>query len=250
MKIRDLLTKLDQIAPFSSAEEWDNVGLLVGDEEREVETVLLATDCTKRTLEFAKEQGAEVILTHHPLIFHAIKKLTSESFPFQLASAGIAVIGYHTNWDKAEGGVDDTLARLIQMEEATVLDDEGFGRIGVFTQPTTAQELALSLKNQLKDAPVRLYGPAEKTIKRPASLCGCGESGLQTALNADADCIITGEMRFAYLMDALRQDVPVILLGHGESERPAMATLQVTLAATFPNTIFLMDDKEYDLTVL
>ena len=250
MKIRELTGILDEIAPFSSSAEWDNTGLLIGDPEKETDTVIMAVDCTPKVLNLAREQGAGAIIVHHPLIFHPVSRVTADRMPYQLIESGIALIACHTNLDKAPGGVDDSLARLAGLRDCVTLDEEGFGRIGSPDFICTAAELADRMKKMLPNAPVRLYGDPDRDVQTLASLCGSGDHDLEAALAAGADCILTGEMKFATVMDALRADVSVILLGHGESERPGIASLQSVLTDRCPDTLFLMDETDYRLLVL
>jgi len=250
MKIAELLTKLNEIAPFSTAEEWDNVGLLIGNPNQSVETVLLAVDCTNQTLQFAKEQSADLILVHHPLIFHPIKQLVAKDMPYQLIESGISLIACHTNWDKAEGGVDDTLARIAGLEDFSILDAEGFGRIGAPRFSETVEELGLRIKTKIPASPLRIYGNSNRQVNRLVTLCGCGEHDVEEAIAQGADCIVTGEMRSSYVIEALRADLSVITLGHDESERLGMVKLQSILATAFPDVLFIMDDSDYPLMTL
>ena len=250
MKVRELTEQIDEIAPFSTSEDWDNTGLLIGDPEQELDTVIMAVDCTPKVLNLAREQGAGAVVVHHPLIFHPVKQVTADQMPFRLIESGIALIACHTNLDKAPGGVDDSLARLAGLRDCVCLDEEGFGRVGSPDFTCTAGELARRMKDRLPNAPVRLYGDPDREIQTLASLCGSGDHDLEAALAAGADCILTGEMKFSTVMDALRADLPVILLGHGESERPGIISLQSMRAARCPDTIFLMDEIDYRLQVL
>mgnify|MGYP002229604867 CR=1 FL=1 len=112
----DLYSAIDQFAPFSLSMDFDNTGILVGDRHQPVSKVLLALDCTIDVVNYAKEIGAQLIITHHPVIFHPIKRVNEDSVVYHLIRSQIAVISAHTNLDIAEGGVNDVLAQAIGLQ--------------------------------------------------------------------------------------------------------------------------------------
>lgn len=120
--VQDIYRAVDSLAPFSLGMDFDNPGLLVGDPSAPVSRVLLALDCTCRTVSQAQNLEAQLILTHHPVIFHPIKRVTAGSPVFQAASSGIAVISAHTNLDIASGGVNDCLAQRIGLTQVQGLE--------------------------------------------------------------------------------------------------------------------------------
>lgn len=117
--------KLNSLAPFATQESWDNSGLLVGDPGAEVKTALVVLDITAEAVREAREIGAELIISHHPVIFHPLKKVESGSVVWELAQAGISAICAHTNLDKARGGVNDCLAAALGLEHVTNYAVEG-----------------------------------------------------------------------------------------------------------------------------
>lgn len=108
---------IDRLAPFSLSMDFDNTGILVGDRQKKVGRALLALDCTKEVLRQAKELGAQLIITHHPIIFHPIKRVNEDSLVYHLLRSDIAVISAHTNLDIAQGGVNDLLAKRIGLSD-------------------------------------------------------------------------------------------------------------------------------------
>ena len=126
MKVKEILDFLGEKAPFDTCEEWDNVGLLVGSGYLPATRVLVALDVTDGAVEAAKAIGADLIVTHHPVIFRPISRLSADSMPYRLAAAGISVISAHTNLDKAVEGVNDTLAARLGLTDIEIAAD---GRI-------------------------------------------------------------------------------------------------------------------------
>ena len=146
---------IDRLAPFSLSMDFDNTGILVGDRQKKVERALLALDCTKEVLRQAKELGAQLIITHHPIIFHPIKRVNEDSLVYHLLRSDIAVISAHTNLDIAQGGVNDLLAKRIGLSDCRGLqpmDAQGtffLGRIGSLPEGMAPQQFAQYLKQRL-----------------------------------------------------------------------------------------------------
>lgn len=169
---------MGEIAPVALAEEWDNVGLMLGRRTNAVTRVLLALDFTAEVLEQAVQQGAELIITHHPAIFSRLGKITDADWQQELllraAEKGIAVYSAHTNLDCAEGGVNDVLARRLQLEDVEILDQSnGLGRIGTVAE-CSVSEFALLAKKALA-APYVNIGDAGRSVKLGGNLRRRGE---------------------------------------------------------------------------
>lgn len=151
----DLYSAIDQFAPFSLSMDFDNTGILVGDRHQLVSKVLLALDCTMDVVNYAKEIGAQLIITHHPVIFHPIKRVNEDSVVYHLIHSQIAVISAHTNLDIAEGGVNDVLAQAIGLQNISGLElldpaaQSYLGRVGTLSNPISASEFAALVKESL-----------------------------------------------------------------------------------------------------
>ena len=218
MTVQDVYNYLDSRAPFSTCEEWDNVGLLVGDPRQTVSGILVALDVTSGAIDAATATGANLIVSHHPVIFSALKALNSDSIPYRLAAAGIAVISAHTNLDRADGGVNDTLAALLGLENIQPSDD-GLCRIGTLPQETTPVSFAKTVADTLGTA-VRLHG--DGTI-RTVAVCGGSGGDFIDALTPCADAFVTGEVRHHEWLAA--GNIAVIEAGHYATEVPIVDTL-------------------------
>lgn len=191
MTVQDIVNVLEQKAPFGTAEEWDNVGLLVGDNEAEVSAVLVALDVTDEVIKQAIEQGVQLIVTHHPIIFDSLKALPSSHAVYRLAAAGIAVLSAHTNADKAAGGVNDCLCEKLGLTAVSVAED-GLCRIGRLPIAMSADAFAVYVANCLGTA-VRLRA-GDRTIQTVA-VCGGSGGDLVVPLLEKADAAVTGEVK-------------------------------------------------------
>lgn len=229
MKIQDIHAFLDQKAPFATAEDWDNPGLLVGDPAAPVTTVVVALDATPAALEAARQAGAELLLTHHPVIFHPLKVLTPAHIPYQAAAAGIAVLSAHTNLDKAAGGVNDTLAARLGLTDVHPGPD-GMSRIGVLPEQTDARRFAAAVGEALHTA-VRVNG--SRPVRRVA-VCGGSGGEFLPALAAEADAYVTGEARHHEWLLAEQRGLTLLEAGHYATEVPVVDTLCRWLTDAFP----------------
>ena len=228
MKVQQIYDFLNTRAPFASAEEWDNPGLLVGNPQKEVARVLVALDATNGALDTAEALGADLILTHHPVIFAPLKRLKSDSIPYRLAARDIALIAAHTNLDKAAGGVNDTLAERLGLGDVAVAED-GYTRIGTLPETLTARDFAAQVAAVL-DTPVRYAGDKPVTT---VAVCGGGGGDFITGCVEMADAYVTGEVKHhEWLENAGR--ITVVEAGHYATEVPVVDTLAGWLEETFP----------------
>ena len=228
MTIQHIYDYLNTKAPFATAEEWDNPGLLVGDPHQAVTHILVALDATDGALAAAKAVGADLIVTHHPVIFAPLKALGAHTIPYRLAAEGIALIAAHTNLDKAEGGVNDTLAARLGLTDVTVAPD-GYTRIGRLPEPMTARDFAAHT-GQVLDTAVRYNGDTPVTT---VAVCGGGGGDFIDACIGLADCYVTGEVKHHEWLAAAGR-INVIEAGHYATEVPVVDTLTGWLSATFP----------------
>ncbi|MBQ1955132.1 MAG: Nif3-like dinuclear metal center hexameric protein [Clostridia bacterium] len=244
MKISELMDFLNSWAPFESAMDFDNCGLLVGDKNGEADLVLLALDLTEDVLAEAKNRGAGAILTHHPLIFRAQKSFTSEGLPYRAARLGISVIGCHTNLDIAPGGVNDTLIGVLGLEKLGEVTGTG-GCCAMCACPEELSEpkdLALRVKDAVGLPCVRLVD-GKKPVKKVAVCCGGGASFIDAAVSDGADAMITGDIKYAAAVDAVRSGFTLIDAGHYETERIILPVLAEKLSVEFENCRFAVAES-------
>ncbi|MDR2529092.1 MAG: Nif3-like dinuclear metal center hexameric protein [Synergistaceae bacterium] len=236
MKVLDILGRIDFVAPFRLAEEWDNVGLMVGDPQGEVRRLALTLDPLPEAVEEASRQGCQGLLTHHPLFFKPIRGLDLSSGGGQTVraavKAGITVLAAHTNWDKAKGGVSQVLAERLGLTGAVPLipTEEGGGLGAVGDLPTPTREVLDILRKAWNLTWLDLYGQTDRETLRVALCGGSGGNLWPTALAARADLFVTADMRYHDLLDCTRSHLPVAVADHGEMESATLPELARRLA--------------------
>jgi len=238
----DIEKMVGAIAPYELAEEWDNVGLLFGRRGAQVTRVLVALDLTQRVIDEAKALGAQAIVTHHPIMFSARKRVTDEdregALMITLAENGMAHIAAHTNLDAAQGGVNDVLMQRLGARNVT---GEGCIRLGDLDEGMTLETLVSRAEKTLK-ARVRMYGALDTPVHRLGCCSGGGSSMIAEAAAMGADCFITGEVKHNLALDAMDMGCCVIEAGHYETENPVCEVLANALQNA-------ADELKYNVTV-
>lgn len=227
--LNDIVVLMEQIAPLALAEEWDNVGLMLGRRDKEVKKILLALDMTKQSVDQAIAQKVDLIITHHPAIFRKLNCLTDsvwqQELLLTLAENGIVIYSAHTNFDIVNGGVNESLAQRLQLNNVTVLDDNsGLGRVGEVAE-TDLQAFATFVKQQLQ-ADYVVVGNAGKTVKRVAICGGAGVDFIKQALAKGADTLVTGDVKYHSAQEAVFSGLNIVDAGHQTTELPAMQDLK------------------------
>lgn len=229
MLLTDIIEFLERKAPAATAEEWDNVGLLVDAGHEDIPLVAVALDATPAAIAFAVENGARLLITHHPVIFSPLKTISADMPAASALTAGVSVLSLHTNLDKAVGGVNDTLAARLGLENVRVAVD-GMTRIGELSAPMTAPDFA-DLVSQKLDAPVSYtYGRMVKTV----AVCGGGAGDGVFAFQSEADAYVTGEMKHHEFLAAKSALFTAVAAGHYATEAPVVDTLTAWLREAFP----------------
>ncbi len=240
--VRDIYAFLDSVAPFATQEDWDNSGFLVGDLEKEIRKVAVCLDVTHDTLKQANAFGADLLVSHHPVIFHPVKGLRertpgTESIVYEAVRNDIAILSAHTCWDMAEGGVNDVLATLCGLEniEGILPDEQGNAmlRKGVLKTPVPAEEYADIVAETLGTL-VRLTLP-EKMVQTVAVCGGAGASFLPDLAGEGIDAFITGDAKHNDFLDAIDFDIALMAAGHYETETVSMPVLLELLKQEFPD---------------
>lgn len=245
MNVQQILDFLETLAPVSMKYDWDNVGLLCGSANQEVHKILVALDPFEGVCREAAEKGADLLVTHHPLIFHPRKAVTDgddvgRSILF-LAQNGISAINAHTNLDCAPGGVNDVLAETLGLREIRVLEpmgeDEqgrpwGLLRAGTVDQQPLEAFLA-QVKARLQAQGLR-YVDGGKPVQTVAVGGGACADELPAVLRAGCDTFVTADVRYNEFYDAKAAGVNLIDAGHFATENPVVAVLAAKLRAAFP----------------
>ncbi len=229
--VQEILQELKAFAPPELACSWDNVGLLV-DAGRPVEKVLTALDITADVVREAAAAGCQLIVSHHPVIFDPIKRITAEDVPAMLLQKGISGICMHTNLDAAPGGVNDTLADLLGMSREDRRNfAENCGRIGT-VKTTTVADIAKFCAETLHSG-VK-FVDSGKPVTHLAEVSGGGGSYLQEAIDEGADCLVTGEAAHHIALLAKQKGVGLVVAGHWGTEQGIADVLAARLRGGFP----------------
>ncbi len=228
VQVKDIIEVLEREIPSRYAVEWDNVGLLVGDRQQEVTRVLIALDATDEVIAHAAECGAQMILTHHPLLFRPPKQVVEQDFLGRriraLIKHEISCFAMHTNFDIVK--MADANAEQLALQKPEVLEavgeDEagsyGFGRVGELKEEMTLENFARKVGKVMCLPAVRVYGDPLSVIRRAAVSSGAGKSSIPDAIACGADVIVTGDVDYHAGTDAVMQGISVIDAGHYGTE--------------------------------
>ena len=231
--VNDVYTLLDEKYNFSSALPYDNPGHLVGSLTDKVTGILVCLDCTDEAVTQAAEEGANLIITHHPVIFDPLKSVTDEGLVYRLVRSGISVISVHTNLDQAEGGVNDALCKavgLVNVEK--VADSEGFlYRIGELCEAQTADSFAKAVSAALS-YPVKYVGD-NTFIKRVAVCSGSGGSMLYEVAGQGVDAYLTADIKHDVFMNAHSLGITLLDGGHFNTEDIIVPVLAGVLRSAY-----------------
>lgn len=234
---------IDRLAPFWLTMDFDNTGILVGDRKREIACALLALDCTPAVVEQARQLGAQLIITHHPVIFHPLKRVNEDAVVYQLIRSDIAVISAHTNLDIAQGGVNDALASAIGLRDCRGLEllneqtGAWLGRVGTLPEPLSPEAFAAHVKSCLNAASVK-FAAAPRAIHTVALCSGSGADCLDAAISAGADALLTSEVKQHEYLAAAAAGISIFDAGHFDTEDIVIEPLRDYLAKEIPDVHF------------
>lgn len=228
MQCKEIMQVIEAAYPRSAALDFDNVGLLAGRAGKEVNRVYLALDATDAVIDRAIEAGADMLITHHPLIFSPMKRVTDEDFigrrVVKLIQSDIAYYAMHTNYDVL--GMATLSEKILGIKNSQVLDvtmcedgkEEGIGRVGDLEKPMTLEECCVYVKHKLKLGSLKVFGDMNGTVSRLAVSPGSGKSAVAPAIAKGADVLVTGDIGHHDGLDAVEQGLAVIDAGHYGTE--------------------------------
>ncbi len=228
MKCQEIMDYLEQLSPKCYALSWDNVGLLVGRKEKEVQKIMIALDATKDVIKASVEQKVDMLITHHPMIFSSMKRINEDNIVAEkvltLAENGICYYAMHTNFDIAGGmaqlaaGKDYlNLSNTYPIEVCDTEDGEGLGRFGTLPKPMTAKQACSYVKEKFNLPFVMLYQPQgseEKVYEKIAVLPGAGKSNWEDVFHTGCELYLTGDFGHHPALDALESGMTVIDATH------------------------------------
>lgn len=233
----DIKNAIERFAPAELAEDFDNVGLLVGSGKKEVKKILLALDADETVAGEAIGKGADMIVTHHPVIFNAPQSITDETplgrTLLRLIENSISVFSAHTNMDKANGGLNDLMVKKLGLE----VEEEHFdinNCIRICRADTTLSRLAEKLKEEYHLPFVRFTGDPERRIKRVGLCTGGGRSMAKDASDAGCDCYISGDLHYSDIRDLVFSGTDFIEIGHYYSERCVTEIFENIIKQAYP----------------
>ena len=225
VKVKDILDYIDSFAPYNTACEWDNTGFSVGDINAVVNKIVFALDITSEVVSFGESVNADLIVTHHPLIFKPVKVLPSDSVLYRMAKNGMAHISAHTNFDFAKEGVNTALCNKLNLNITNIVKtaDGEFIYKCVPEKEYSLTDFVHYIKTILGGT-VR-YNSLDKTVRTVAVCAGAGEDYLTEAKEVGADVLLTGDGSHHDFLDANEMGIALIAAGHFETENPAVDLL-------------------------
>lgn len=242
LKVKHIKNIMEDYAPLDLKENYDNVGLMVGDLECEVSTILIALDCTMDVIDEAIRMGANLIITHHPLLFVKPQSITTETLLgrkiIKLIKNNINLYSSHTNLDKVECGLNDIITEILGYDEWSIIEPSrdmvkesysGIGRLVTLKNPCTLGDICNSIKRTLKVQTLRYAGDENKIIRKLAIINGSGEDYFKTCMELGADCILTGDTSYHYVSDYAEEGIGIIDAGHFETEWSALKLVGIRL---------------------
>ena len=248
--VQDILNFMESLAPKALKMDWDNVGLLCGSRKATVTKVLVALDPFEHVCKEAADWDAELIVTHHPIIFHALKSVTDDDSVgrglLTLCRNGISAINAHTNLDCTEGGINDVLAEKLGLSQIAKLETDPEGLLRSGTVPT--QELTAflaSVKTALGCDGLR-YADGGKPVSKVAVGGGSCANAMRAAVAAGCDTFVTSDVRYNQFWDARDLGLTLIDAGHFCTENPTVAVLAEKLAAQFPEITVKISETHAD----
>ncbi len=260
MILSEIMAQLEEFCPKSFAMSWDNPGLQAGRSTKEVQTVYLAVDATTEVIEDAARQHADLILTHHPLLFAGLKHVTDQDFigrrVVRILQEDMALYAMHTNFDvmgmAAEAAEELHLLNpdVLEVTYEDSISHEGLGRIGELPEHMTLRECAQYVKEVFRIPQVRVYGDPESAVVMTAILPGSGKDEVDAALDKGADVLITGDITHHVGLDATEKGIALIDAGHYGVEKMFVPYMRDYLAREMPQLkVICAPEKEPFVTV-
>ena len=245
VKIKEVLSALEQFAPLPLQESWDNAGLQVGLTEAEVSGALLCLDVTERVIDEAVQKGCNLVVSHHPLLFRGLKQVSDltdvQRTVVKAIREGVCVVSMHTNMDNAKGGVNFKIAEKLGLADTIFLNPKrvgdiecGSGVIGTLTAPMAARDFVQQVKQTFGVACAMTNELLQRPVAKVALCGGAGDFLLDEAVAAGADAFITGEMHYHQYF-GYEQKIQICVIGHYQSEQFTTEVFRDILMARCPD---------------
>jgi dinuclear metal center YbgI/SA1388 family protein len=239
LKVKDFRAVMEKYAPNELKESYDNVGLMVGDSESNISSILIALDCTLDVIDEAIDKKCNLIFTHHPLLFIKPSSITNETLQgkkiIKLIKNDISLYSSHTNLDVTKNGLNDLVTRILGYDKWEIVEpyhsknihtsNLGIGRLVTLEEPIILSEMCNKVKSSLNISCLRYSGKDDMLIEKVAIVNGSGEDYFEAAKNMGAQCIITGDTTYHFVSDFEEQDIAIIDAGHYPTEWAPMKLL-------------------------
>ncbi|REJ86984.1 MAG: Nif3-like dinuclear metal center hexameric protein [Planctomycetota bacterium] len=263
IRVSDVVDVLREMFPLELAEDWDNVGLLVGDETRPAGAIMTCLTLTEDVADEAAKRGAGLVVAHHPVLFRPVKTITAETpggrALLALIEAGVSVYSPHTAFDSAVEGINARLAASLELQDVRPLrpvpsfsesqQEEaplGSGRYGRLESPTRLGDFLAKVKLALDVEHLQYIGEDDSRVSQVAVACGAAAEFIADAVRSGCNVLLTGEARFHACLEARSSGLGLILPGHYATERPAVEQLAHELQARFPSASVWASEVERD----
>lgn len=255
IKVNNIIEEMESIAPTYLKEDFDNVGLMVGDRDKEVKKVLLALDCTLKVIEEAKNENIDLIITHHPLIFRKPSSITTDTLQgkkiIELIKNNISLYSSHTNLDSVENGLNHKIVSILGFNDSTILEknkrdnNAGLGRLVSLDEEISLEELVSKIKGALNISNLRVVKGNNK-VSRIAVINGSGQDFISKAVALGADCIITGDTTYHFASDYKEMGISILDVGHFASEQIIFFNVMERLKEKFKDIEIVTSKVEED----
>ena len=255
IKVNNIINEMELLAPTYLKEDFDNVGLMVGDKNKEVKKVLLALDCTLKVIEEAKKENVELIITHHTHILKRPSSITTDTLQgkkiIELIKNDISLYSSHTNLDSVENGLNDTIVSILGFDNSKILeknkrdDKAGLGRIVSLKESIQLEDLISKIKKSLNINNLRVVKGKDK-VNKIAIINGSGQDFIGKAVALGADCIITGDTTYHFASDYKEMEISILDVGHFASEQITFFNVMENLKEKFKDVEFITSTVEED----
>lgn len=255
MKLKKVIKRLNLFAPNNLALEWDNTGLLVGDQSIDVKNVLIALDCTKKVVDEAIKKDANLIITHHPLFINKLSKIKKDDYKgsliYKLIKNDISVYSMHTNLDLIYDATSEVFKEkfdLIELDKVKKIDEDenGIGAILEVKANKTLDDFINFIKSNFNVNTIRYTGDENKTIKKVAIVQGSGMSFLSEIFKKDVDLFITGDIKYHNAQDSKEKGLCLIDIGHYNMELLLLEKIKKELNKNFKKLKIIISDVDED----